>query len=136
MKIFPIAIQSENNNFITIDENFIYSKRYNFINPIISGLDDNFNTLNFYYDSIKFIVDTSNIDILVKNLLNINFYVLDISNKTILYGNNENRKFVFNNNCENPELVNGLTVYEDISFIMYDQQEILFMMKIKKILSI
>ena len=120
---FPIAIQSENNNFITIDENFIYSKRYNFINPIISELDDKFNTLNFYYDSIKFIVDTSSIDILVKNLLNINFYVLDISNKTILYGNNEDRQFVFNNNCEDPELVNGLTVYDDISFIMYDQQE-------------
>ena len=121
---YPIAIQTENNNFITIDENFIYSKRYNFINPIISGLDNSFNKLNFYYDSFKFIVDTSNKDdIFDKNNLNINFYVLDISNQTILYGNNVNRHFVFNNNCENPELVNGLTIYDDISFIMYDQEE-------------
>ena len=128
---FPIAIQNDNNNFITIDENFRYSKIYNFINPIIAGLDDSFNTLNFYYDSLKFIVDTSNIDILIKNLLNIHFYVLDVSNQTILYGNNENRKFVFNNNCENPELVNGLNVYDDISFIMYDQSEKPFIMKIE-----
>lgn len=123
---FPIAIQNEDNNFIKIDENYIYSKRYNFINPIISALDDSFNTLNFYYDAIKFTVDTSNIDILVKNLLNIHFYVLDISNETILYGNNQDRKFVFNNNCENPELVNGLTIYDDISFIMYDERERVF----------
>lgn len=118
---YPIAIQD--NNFIIIDENFRYTKRYNFIDPIIAGLDDSFNTLNFYYDSLKFTVDTSSIDIFIKNLLSVNFYVLDISNKEILYGNNSDRKFVFNNNCENPELVNSLTLYDDISFILYDQEE-------------
>lgn len=117
-KNYPIAI--ETNNFITIDNDYVYTKFYNTIDPKIAELSEEYSKYNYYYDSLKLVV--KNLETNYQDL-SVNFFILDISNREII--NNQytlNNNFVYDIKCRNPDQVNNINKLLDISFILFNQK--------------
>lgn len=115
---YPIAISNSNEY---IDENYVYTKKYNIIDNIVSNLDEPFNKFNYYYDAIKLNIP--------KDSSNLYIYILDISNQKISEYTDLDFSYtqiIYDYRCDNPININNLTLESDISFTLYNENGVPF----------
>ena len=72
---YPITISSD---YITINDNYIYSKKYAYYSNIVERLDDPYKKYDYYYGAIQF---TLNPDTPLNNDFSFDLFILDKSNK-------------------------------------------------------
>jgi len=119
-KNYPITISSE---FITIDENYIYSKKYENYSNEVENLGEEYNKYkihNYYYNAIKFTINENNSSIIDTNSFEL--YILDLLNNKI--NDDTSKNLIYTDNCQG---ICGETNFletilkEDFSFNLINQ---------------
>lgn len=118
--LYPITIINNDVSLnIYIDETYFRTKIINKNDIRIRNLSAPYNTYNYYYDSIRIIVNNFN-NLLTNNDIEIRLFDLNtLSNYEL------NNKFIYTSFCIDSDNVNNI-ISSDISFLLYNQVGVLF----------